>query len=140
MNMSLIDLLCVLDLSRLVCVVLYIVTAGKIKKSQLSRLASKAFPSDHNPSKPILISQAPPIDRLYGHLALSFGDHDSQIAVTLGTRGLEYLASRISKFKVCVSCCLKLMQEESLTPFLQTSHRMGLNVYVSQPIPCASTL
>jgi hypothetical protein len=41
------------------------------------------------PSKVVTAFQAPSIDRLHGHLGLPFGDHDSQIAVTLGAGALE---------------------------------------------------
>src|SRR5215475_11888466 len=47
-------------------------------------LVSLTFSSNHNARKPITTLQAPSIDRLHG-------DHDSQIAVTLGTGALEVL-------------------------------------------------
>ena len=55
----------------------------------MSLVEERRLPSNHNPRKPITAFQAPPIDRLHGHLGLPFGDHDSQIAVTLGTGALE---------------------------------------------------
>ena len=49
------------------------------------------FAPNQYPRKPITTFQAPSIDRLHGHPGLPFGDHDSQIAVTLGTGALEVL-------------------------------------------------
>jgi hypothetical protein len=51
----------------------------------------RRFASNHYPRKPITTFQAPSVDRLHGHLDLPFGDHDSQIAVTLGTGAWEVL-------------------------------------------------
>jgi hypothetical protein len=42
--------------------------------------------------------QAPSIDRLHVHLCLPFGDHDSQIAATLGTGALKYLAIQFCRW------------------------------------------
>jgi hypothetical protein len=47
--------------------------------------SASVFSSNQHPRKPVTTFQAPSIDRLHGHLGLRFGDHDSQIAVTLGT-------------------------------------------------------
>jgi hypothetical protein len=41
------------------------------------------------PRQPITTFQALSVDRLHGHPGLPFGDHDSQIAVTLGTGALK---------------------------------------------------
>jgi hypothetical protein len=54
-------------------------------------LVPLTFSHNHNPRKPIATFQAPAIDSLHGHLALPFGNHVSQIAVTLGTGALEAL-------------------------------------------------
>jgi hypothetical protein len=35
------------------------------------------------------------IDRLHGHLGLPFGDHNSQIAITLGTGAIEILGHTV---------------------------------------------
>src|SRR5262249_14917478 len=64
-------------------------TRKKSNESQLSRLASETFPSNQHPRKPITALQSPSINRLNENLGLPFGDHDSQIAVTLGTGALE---------------------------------------------------
>jgi hypothetical protein len=51
------------------------------------------FPSNQYPREAITTFHAPSIDRLYGHLDLPFGDHDSQIAATLGTGVVRTLAT-----------------------------------------------
>jgi hypothetical protein len=61
-----------------------------------SVLFQLTFCSNQHPRKPIPTFQTPSIDRLHGHLGLPFRDHDSQIAVTLGTGALEVFGHSIS--------------------------------------------
>jgi hypothetical protein len=58
-------------------------------------VGSLRFCSELISRKPITTFQALSIDRLHWHLGLSFRDHDSQIAVTLGTGALEVLATEL---------------------------------------------
>ena len=75
------------------------------------------------PRKPITTFQAPSIDRLHGHLGLPFGDHDSQIAVTLGTGALEVLGhSILSRSQAFVHHDPRNLQPE---PFRQFFHAHG---------------
>jgi hypothetical protein len=85
---------------------LYIVKREKIKESQLGRSASKAFPSNQHPRQPITTFQALSIDRLHGHLDLSFGNHDSQIVLIPWDRSVGgtwpsglLIISRLSRYK-----------------------------------------
>ena len=58
-----------------------------------NRVFRRCRPTNQYPRQPVTTLQALSIDRLHGHLGLTFGDHDSQIAVTLGTEALEYLVT-----------------------------------------------
>src|SRR5215468_5538574 len=52
---------------------------------------SPTFSHESTPTKAITTFQAPSVDRLNRHFVLPFGDHDSPIAITLGTGALEIL-------------------------------------------------
>jgi hypothetical protein len=63
------------------------------------------------------------IDRLHRHLGLSFGDHDSQIAITLGTGALKVLRhSALSRGQAFVHHEPRNLQPK---PFRQRFHADG---------------
>jgi len=45
----------------------------------------KTFPTNQHARQPVTTFQATSIDRLHWHLGFPFGDHDSQVTVTLGS-------------------------------------------------------
>jgi hypothetical protein len=67
---------------------------------------------------PITTFQAPSIDRLHGHVGLSFGDHDSQIVITLGTGALKVLGhSALSRSQAFVHRDPRKFQPEPFRQF-----------------------
>src|SRR5215813_9316485 len=66
-------------------------TSARWKRSKEADWRVRRLPGTNTYRKPITTFQTPAIDRLHGQLALPFGNHDSQAAVTLGTGALEIL-------------------------------------------------